>query len=735
MSDKSDKKAKKEPAKLKSDQIPSGAESAFLSGSPDPQERVVVRTTDKSENAGKPDGNTETATNTESDSAGQIEGEDTLVRHRMDALVGTVLANRYELKSFIGQGGMSVVYKGIDRQLGKTVAVKLLLPHLVNDPVTYARFQQEARAASSLSHANIVSIYDFGAGENNEPFIVMDYLDGTPLNDAIKMLRGLALERSVAIFVQIADALQCAHSNNVLHRDLKPSNVLLIHKGPTLDIVKLVDFGIAKLIPQDGGESLHLTKTGEVFGSPFYMSPEQCRGEKVDARADIYSMGCLMYEVIAGKPPIVGANLMETLFKQLGEIPASFSVACPDSKIPDRLEAIVFKAFAKDPSMRHQSMDELSKELHDFLEEMDAGWITNAKLKLELLRLKVAPFVGRERKLLLVASAAVVVSAIVAAQYLSIYFKDVSEPPPGAAAAWSVIRKPPEEKSNFQTYAGMLQADLKTYAPEGLTSARYINGQQILAEYYEDNGHYREALDLRKKAYESLKATEGGKTDDTMAAQLSLAKTLSKAGNWHDSVLVYSDLYHRLESDPDIKAPNKMGKSENIHHAMFNTVAEELANALYASGRYGEAAMKYEILLAEFKKYKETSNPTTKHRAEILCRLGDCYRLQGQYANAEKTYEEALKIWTENERDSSQSIATTRLLAFVHFQQEHYKRARYLYEAALPKMESALGESDPEVIAALREYSQLMWKKGNYFKSVLTDLRVKELQSRRHRTS
>jgi len=168
---------------------------------------------------------------------------------------------------------------------------------------------------------------------------------------------------------------------------------------------------------------------------------------------------------------------------------------------------------------------------------------------------------------------------------------------------------------------------------------------------------------------------------------------------------------------------------------MFNTVAEELANALYASGRYGEAAMKYEILLAEFKKYKETSNPTTKHRAEILCRLGDCYRLQGQYANAEKTYEEALKIWTENERDSSQSIATTRLLAFVHFQQEHYKRARYLYEAALPKMESALGESDPEVIAALREYSQLMWKKGNYFKSVLTDLRVKELQSRRHRTS
>ncbi|HIA53845.1 MAG TPA: serine/threonine protein kinase [Candidatus Melainabacteria bacterium] len=743
MSEKSDKKPKKEPAKLKADQIPSGAESAFLSGTPELREKIALRSTDNKESAdssavrdgqssAENDGRT---TQTDGDSGADTDGEETLVRHRMDTLVGTVLANRYELQSFIGQGGMSVVYKGQDKVLGKTVAIKLLLPHLVNDPITYARFQQEARAASSLSHTNIVSIYDFGAGENNEPYIVMDYLDGTPLNDAIRMLRGLALERSVAIFVQIADALQCAHSNNVLHRDLKPSNVLLIHQGPALDIVKLVDFGIAKLIPQDGGESLHLTKTGEVFGSPLYMSPEQCRGEKVDARSDVYSMGCLMYEVIAGKPPIVGANLMETLYKQLGEVPASFSVSCPDSKVPERLEAIVFKAFAKDPAMRHQSMEELAKDLHEFLDQMDAGWITNAKLKLELLRLKIAPFVGREKKLLLIALAAVVVCAVVAAQYLSIYFRDVREPPPRAASAWSVIQKPPEEKSNFATYAGLLQADLKTYAPEGQTSPRYINGQQILAKFYEDNGHYREALDLRKKAYESLKESEGEKTDDTMEAQWNFAKTLGKTGNWYDSVAVYSDLYHRLETDPDIKDPNKMGKSEGSRHAMFNNIGEDLANALYASGRYSEAAIKYELLLSEYKKYKETSNPMTKRRAEILCRLGDCYRLGNQFANAEKAYEGALKIWSENDKDTSQLIATTRLLAFVHFQQGHYKRARYLYETALPKMESELGESDPEVIAALREYSQLMWKKGNYVKSVLTDLRVKELQSRRQRTS
>lgn len=722
----SEKKDKKEQAKFKSDQIPAGAESAFLATSQEPVQKVVL-TSAANDGDGKQPGSDGGATT-------EDPGESTLVRHRMDALVGTILAKRYELKSFIGQGGMSVVYKATDKQLGKTVAVKLLLPHLVNDPITYQRFQLEARAASSLTHTNIVTIYDFGAGENNEPYIVMDYLDGTPLNDAIKMLRGLALERSVAIFVQIADALQCAHSNNVLHRDLKPSNVLLIHQGPALDIVKLVDFGIAKLIPQDGGESLHLTKTGEVFGSPFYMSPEQCRGEKVDARSDIYSMGCLMYEVIAGKPPIVGANLMETLYRQLSEVPPSFSISCPDSKVPERLEAIVFKALHKDPAMRHQTMDELAADLHEFLNQMDAGWITNAKLKLELLRLKVAPFVGRERKLLWIAAAAVVVSGLVFAQYLSIYFKDTHEPPPGAASAWSISERPPDERSDYARGLALLTRDLRTFKSEGETSPRYVEGEQILARYYEGNGHYREALPLRKHVYESLKSNESESSGDTLEAQLNYARVIAKTGDWDNSIAVYKELYERLAKDPDVIDENRMGKTENTRHAMFNEICESLANALYASGRYAEAASNYEKLLSEFKKYKETKNANTPRRASILCRLGDCYRLTNRFSKAEKAYEEALKIWSDDNQDTARLIATTRLLGFVHFQQGHYKRARDLYEKALPKMESELGESNPEVIAALREYSQLMWKKGNYFESVKTDFRVKELQSKRQRT-
>lgn len=732
----SEKQDKKEQAKWKSDQIPAGAESAFLSTPKDKREKIIFN---ENEGDGKQssasDGDGGKPKDAEIVTSSDAATDATLVNHRMDSMVGALLAKRYELKSFIGQGGMSVVYKATDLLLGKTVAVKLLLPHLVNDPITFQRFQLEARAASSLSHPNIVTIYDFGASENNEPFIVMDFLDGTPLNEAIKMLRGLALERSVAIFVQIADALQCAHSNNVLHRDLKPSNVLLIHQGPALDIVKLVDFGIAKLIPQDGGESLHLTKTGEVFGSPFYMSPEQCRGEKVDARSDIYSMGCLMYEVIAGKPPIVGANLMETLYRQLSEVPPSFSIACPDSRVPERLEAIVFKALHKDPAMRHQSMNELAAELHEFLNQMEAGWITNAKLKLELLRLKIAPFVGRERKLLWIAAAAVVVSGLVFLQYLSIYFKDTREPPPGAAAAWSLLEKPPMERDDFARNVSFIRKNLSCYAKaEGQDSYRYIEGLKILATTYERSGHFREAVLVRNQVYEKLKEVDGESADDTLEAQWTYAKILGKNGDSYESVAVYQDLFNRLAKADDVQDPNRMPKPEAPRHQMFNAICESLANALYANGKFEEAASKYETLLLEYKKFRETRNTQTPRRAAIYCRLADCYRLRGKYEAAEKAYEEALRIWTDSNQDTASLIATTRLLGFVHFQQGHYKRARYLYEEALPKMESELGESSPEVIAALREYSQLMWKKGNYITSVITDLRVKELQSKRQRT-
>jgi len=417
-------------------------------------------------------------------------------------------------------------------------------------------------------------------------------------------------------------------------------------------------------------------------------------------------------------------------------VPPSFSEACPDKKIPDKLEAIVFKSLHKDASMRHQSMDELAKDLHQFLGEMEAGWVTNAKLKLELLRLKVAPFVGRERKLLWLLSAAVVVAGILAIQYLSIYFKDTREPPPGAASAWTVTEQLPKEKSTYGAKVSMMERNLKAFRlTEGTDSPRYIDREQSLAQAHEESGHFRESIPYRKHVFESLKKTDGDKSSDTLDAQWRYAHTLARSGDWLTAAEVYGDLYPKVAERADLNDPNRKQKDESSSHLMYSQIAEGYANSLYASERYGEAVAYYETLLKEFKKFRKTREGQKARRAAILCRLGDCFRLRGLFPQAEKAYEEALTLWTEDNQNNTSIIATTRLLGFVHFQEGHYKRARYLYEAALPKMQAEMGESNPDVIAALREYSQLMWKKGNYLTSLMTDLHVKELQSKRQRTS
>ncbi len=189
----------------------------------------------------------------------------------------------------------------------------------------------------------------------------MDYIEGISLAALIKRDRQVNPESACHIFAQIADALAHAHQHGIVHRDLKPTNILLVEKFNDPHHVQVVDFGIAKLLPQSGQEGLNLTQTGELFGSPLYMSPEQSNGHALDARSDIYSLGCLMYETLTGSTPMRGDTPLEVLYKQVNEIPAS--LGSHGTKVPQKLEAIVFKCLAKNPDNRYQSMDELHEEL------------------------------------------------------------------------------------------------------------------------------------------------------------------------------------------------------------------------------------------------------------------------------------------------------------------------------------------------------------------------------------
>jgi len=286
-----------------------------------------------------------------------------LVPLQQDQLIGTKLADRYLIMSVIGHGGMGVVYKARHELMDRIVAIKMLQSQLISDSMSVKRFQQEARAASKLKHPNVITLYDFGVSPTGQPYLVMDYLEGVSLADVIKKEGQVGVDRSVKIFAQACSALDHAHKQGVIHRDLKPGNIMLVEDDQDKDCVKVVDFGVAKLLWGGEEENQRLTQTGEVCGSPVYMSPEQCQGQKLDQRSDIYSMGVVMYEALTGRLPLLGKTMVDTMSKHISEMPQSFGVVRPDLYIPERLEAVVFKALAKDPAARLHSMEEFEQEL------------------------------------------------------------------------------------------------------------------------------------------------------------------------------------------------------------------------------------------------------------------------------------------------------------------------------------------------------------------------------------
>lgn len=292
---------------------------------------------------------------------------------KSDQLIGSVLLGKYEVQALLGTGGMSRVYKALQILTRKSVALKLLHKHLSSNPVMIRRFQAEAQASHHLAHPHIINVYDFGITEDNQPFLVMDYLEGRSLSEIIKTWGQLEVNRCLKIVTQVLEALEHAHDSGVLHRDLKPSNIVLIPVGDEMDYVKLVDFGIAKILPKAGLDMQELTQSGDVFGSPLYMSPEQCLGHMTDARSDIYSMGCLMYECLTGQPPLIGNNTLETMHKQVSEMPAGLSGVKADIRLVKELEDIIFKAMAKETEKRFQTAPEMRKAIEQTLVEWKGG--------------------------------------------------------------------------------------------------------------------------------------------------------------------------------------------------------------------------------------------------------------------------------------------------------------------------------------------------------------------------
>ena len=301
--------------------------------------------------------------------------------------IGTTVGN-YELGAILGRGGMGTVYAGEHVYIGKKVAVKVLHKRFVRYEDAVKRFLREARAASAINHPNIVDVTDFGPMPDGGVFFVMEYLEGTSLEELIEKTGALPLHRALNVANQLALALAAAHDKGIVHRDLKPDNVMLIRmpgrrdlvksltgdfssndpkhyvveKEDEYDFVKIFDFGIAKVLtPDDLGPTK--TQSGAIFGTPEYMSPEAAKGEDVDNRSDIYSLGVILFDMITGRPPFEAEAAADVLSMHITSPPPSPRTAAPQLEITEAAEQLIMRTMAKDPKHRHQDMAEFRAEL------------------------------------------------------------------------------------------------------------------------------------------------------------------------------------------------------------------------------------------------------------------------------------------------------------------------------------------------------------------------------------
>ena len=277
--------------------------------------------------------------------------------------IGTSLAGRYKILRKLGEGGMGVVYLAEHVFIEKKVAVKILSDDFARKADLVTRFMQEAKAASKIGHENIIDITDFGETPSGSVFFVMEFLDGSDLAHHIREGGRLELPRAALIMNQICRALGAAHNKGIIHRDLKPENVYLVEREGRSDFVKILDFGIAKMSSLDNEGGARLTRTGMIFGTPEYMSPEQAKGDRPDHRVDIYAAGCILYEMLTGNVPFYAETFMGVLTKHMFEPPEPPTVRCPEANISPAVEAVIMKALHKDREQRFQTMKDMAVAL------------------------------------------------------------------------------------------------------------------------------------------------------------------------------------------------------------------------------------------------------------------------------------------------------------------------------------------------------------------------------------
>jgi len=657
-------------------------------------------------------------------SSGNLNSEDTgLSLTSQRSLVGESI-DQYKIVEVLGKGGMSVVYKAVHSILKNTVAIKTMHAHLVSEQQSVMRFKQEARAAAQLDHPNIIKVLGFGitSGDSPQPYIIMDFLEGAALSDAIKQKGRLSVASTLKIFIQICSALSHAHKHGVIHRDLKPSNIMLVEKDGEPDFVKLVDFGIAKVLNQEGEQAHRLTQTGEVFGSPSYMSPEQCTGKTVDNRSDVYSLGCVLYEALSGNPPHQGDSVFETFHKHLAEIPASLSIPEVGKPLSDRLDAIVFRALEKDPGKRYQSMSQFEDDLRSALENSGLGG-TGLVNELARRRRSILRFAQSTPKAVVALVLLLIITSGGGVVFWSkcSWFFESQHAFRTPETRWLAYLPPRHRKLHLSAAdrQDSLDRGVKAIAHASITHDLYseymldiwkkranscaeldspaeeIRARTRILDYYQrTNADYRKDADYGSAAEE---LAECWMNQGNYMAALPLLKTAVSIRDTH------------AESVADLQNPRinlalgyvcyRLNRLHDAENALNDTI-----RLLSGSGAPGGSGLSCD----------------GRQLAIAYAVRGDVFRIQGLWAPSEQSYAMAEKAMKSSDFKKSgvflNELALVR--AFVNLEGRHYQESNRLYDLAMPYVQEEYHDQKVQMQSVLDNYAYVSWSLGDFVKAI-----------------
>jgi serine/threonine protein kinase len=555
-----------------------------------------------------------------------------------DPLIGQIVAQTFDLQRCLGRGGMGVVYQARHVILNKPVALKLLNQLKARDPEVVARFRREAVAISSLDHPNIVRLNAFGVDEQDRAYLVMDLVEGKPLSDLIKERGRLAPKQALEITSQILAALNHAHAKHMIHRDIKPGNIMVVEQSDGSLLVKVVDFGLAKIVGSSEGmsQSLSLTKTGEMLGSPHYMSPEQCTGEPLDERSDIYSTGCVLYEMLSGRPPFDADNMLKVLHLHATGRHKALTDLKVSAELSQAINGLVDTAMAKDLADRYHSTSAMLKSVQSILLG-HWSWEGHTDLqtpKADTSDVKVRSFIEQwhgdrlETRNLIVACTAMLLTTVLA---LEGFFRIAPEKKTTSPAISAFFPRPvaPIEKSTDEYARTTL--DLENLSILDPTTGRTIN--------------FTERLDSRQQKPDLLAEGKVSSpyTRDASTIDGGIPALIPSYQKFKQQMQKYADLKGRSYADLD-------------HIPVL-----QIADYCFECGDMGRALCLYQKLLS----YGHLDG---SEKAAIRGKEGDCYMYFNDFDAAAQSYLTALGYQRESDtiQDKEQTSVLELRLAYCY---------------------------------------------------------------------